>query len=183
MELTEPVENINKQLVNLFGIDTITSLPIWRIVFSEDQFEKRKMTHTDEGLQLLYPQVREVPKYRQWIHRKYVLERLTIIPEINMDELPVNILSYEPLYVFEDKKGNPLPPKIEAAKYIIDTIYAAMGKSNLTKYVDPDNNSDEARQNAIERVDKLEEEIFGQRSEERDALNPVSIGYRKVKES
>ena len=92
MELTEPVDSINKQLVDHFGTDTITGLAMWRVVFSEDQFEKRLGTYDDftpSGIYLrTVTEVREVPKYRQWIKRKYVLENLVLIPDINKKELP-----------------------------------------------------------------------------------------------
>lgn len=136
MELTESIEAINQRLIDYFGIDTVTGLPIWRVVWSEDQLEKRKMDVTDSGLQLLFPEVREVPKYRQWIQEKYVLERLTVIPEVSANELPTSKLSYEPMFVFEDKNGNYLPPKTIVAKFVIDGVYSVMGKSSLHKYVD-----------------------------------------------
>jgi hypothetical protein len=166
MELTEPLETINKNLRNLFGVDTITGAPIWRVVWSEDQLEKRLMDTSDKGIFLLVPEVREVPKYRQWIREKFVLERLTIVPEINKSELPTQKLSYEPIYVFETKQGKPLPPKTEVAKFVIDCLYAAMGKSSLQKYVDPDIDpeSHEAR------VQRLQNEMFGNETMVGDAL-------------
>ena len=100
MELTETIDSMNRQLVDLFGIDTISGEAMWRVVWSEDQFEKRLMDVTDEGFQLLYPEVRLVPRYRQWIREKYVLERLTIVPEINAEELPTSKLTYESMWVF-----------------------------------------------------------------------------------
>lgn len=140
MELAESVSSINLQLKELFGIDTVTGLQMWRVVFSEDQFEKRLGTYSDytrEGIYLrTVTEVREVPKYRQWIQAKYVLERLTIVPEINAEELPNQKLSYEPMYVFEDFKGEPLPPRVDVCGIIINSVYAAIGKTNLAKYVD-----------------------------------------------
>jgi|SRR5215204_5806860 len=172
MELTEPVESINRQLVDQFGIDSISGLPIWRIIFSEDEFEKRHGTYDDISPAGIYirtvTEVRLVPKYRQYIHQKYVLERLSIIPEINAADLPAEKLSYEPLYVFEDKKGNYLPPHFVAAKFIIDTVYAAQGKSSLRKYVDEEaNNPLEATE---ARIKALEEELFGNESNVTDSL-------------
>jgi len=152
--MDKEIEYINQKLIDNFGLDTSTGRPIWRVVFSDDQFEKRLMDVTDEGLQLLYPVVREVPKYRQWIQHKWVLERLVVVPEVNQKELPDLKLSYEPLFVFEDGKGNPLPAKWEVAKFVVDTVYAATGKESLAKYKeDPDA--------AKKRVKQIEEELFG----------------------
>lgn len=171
MELAEAIKSINQGLISLYGIDTISGEPIWRVVWSEDQIEKRRMNVTDSGIALLVPEVREVPKYRQWIKEKYVLERLTIVPEINADELPVSRLSYEPLWVFEDKNGNYLPPKLLVCKFVIDGVYAALGKSSMAKYVDPDNNSEAAKLNREQRLFDLEREIFGNETSTTDALH------------
>ena len=136
----ELLEDINARLVDLFGVDTITGRPMWRIVWSEDQLEKRLGTYDDytrEGIYLrTVTEVREVPKYRQWIRNKHVLERLVIIPDINAEELPTQKLSYEPMYVFENFKGEALPPRTDVAKIIIDSVYAAQGKKSLATYVD-----------------------------------------------
>jgi|SRR6266850_6694512 len=169
MELTEPIEIINQRLIDYFGIDTISSLPIYRIVWSEDQFEKQLTKFTKDGLELLYPEVREMPKYRQWIQAKYILERLSLVPEINQDQLGAKI-SYEPLYVFEDKSGNALPPKWEVTQFAIDCVNAAMGKGTLHKYIDPENTQEAHMQAKMERVEKIEEEMFGNETDVTDAL-------------
>src|SRR5689334_9373374 len=98
MELVEKIEVLNSRLVDHFGIDTVTGDAIWRIVFSEDQFEKRLGTYDDITKGGIYlrtvTEVREVPKYRQWIHKKYILERLVLVPETNLPELPCLKQSY-----------------------------------------------------------------------------------------
>ncbi len=168
MELTEPIESINKQLISLFGIDSDTGRPMFRVVSSWDQYEKRFTNVTKEGFQMLTPEVIELPKYDQRdLDYKdcYILERLVIVPAMHQNEL-VQVQSYEPLWVFrgKDRDGNevPVPPKTDACKFIIDTMYAAMGKSNMAKYVD------EEAKNPIEtrnkRIDKLTEELFGDES-------------------
>jgi hypothetical protein len=171
MELTEPIVVINKHLKDAFGIDTITSSPLFRIVWSEDQFEKRLGTYDDfspGGIFLrTVTEVREAPKYRQWIKEKYVLERLVVVPEVNSDDLPESKVSYEPLWVFEDKNGNYLPPKYEAAKFAIDCVYAAIGKSSMAKYVDEEAINDPERKGAIA---KIQHELFGDETDVTDAL-------------
>lgn len=162
MELTESIESINRQLVDEFGIDTSTGRPIFRVVWSEDQLEKRLVDCTPEGLYLLYPEVREVKKYGGWIREKYILERLVIVPEVNEKELPTTKLSYEPLWVFHDKEDKPVPPAYWACKFIVDTVYAAMGKRSLAKYVDEEaKNPIESRE---KRIKDYEEQLFGDES-------------------
>lgn len=167
MELTEKIETINDLLETHFGIDTISGIPIWRVVWSEDQFEKRLVDTTPSGVLLLKPEVREVPKYRQWVQEKYVLERLVLVPDVDKETLPSQKVSYEPMWVFQDNKGNPLPPRFEYCQLIVDTVYAALGKSSLAKYIHPGADEVEpevaiAKQKA--RIDNVCQELFGDES-------------------
>ena len=182
------VERINRSLVDEFGIDSSTGQAIWRIVWSDDQYEKRLMYTTDEGLSLLYPEVREVPKYKQWLPHLWVLERLVIIPFMNMGEIPSTKLSYEPMFPFWDKAGNPLPPNYIAAKFVIDSVYAAQGKGNLTKYSDPEATQEGQIEAKRKRVDELTEAIYGDETEVTDHLSRqtgiiVPQSYNNTKES
>ena len=102
MELREPIEEINKKLLEEFCTE-FGNAPRFRVVFSEDQFEKRFTDRTDEGFELIHPEVRLLPKYKQWIREKYILERL--IPIVGETDL-ITKVSYEPAWVFQDKQGN-----------------------------------------------------------------------------
>lgn len=159
---------INELLLNHFGTDTVTGVPMWRVSWSEDQFEKRLGTyddHTEGGLYIrTVTEVREVPKYSQWIHRKYVLEQLVGIPPQNQMELPDAKMSYEPLWVFEDGQGNYLPPSFAAAKFVIDSIYAATGKQSMASYTHPEADGNDGLEAKKKRIDKLTEELFGDES-------------------
>jgi len=171
MELTESIKSLNAQLTDLFGIDTLTGASIWRISWSEDQFEKRYGTYDDFTPGGLYirtiSEVREVPKYRQWVQEKYVLERLTVVPEMNAQDLPTSRLSYEPMYVFENRKGGYLPPRLDVAKFIIDSVYAAQGKSSLAKYLEPEEN-EEIR---AARIQEMQEYLFSDETDISDSLS------------
>lgn len=176
MELSEKVESINSQLADLFGIDTITGQPIWRVVFSEDQFEHRHGVYDDYTPSGIFirtvEETRYVPKYRQWINSKYVLERLVLIPESNAGDLPATKLSYEPLFVFETNDGRPLPPRLDAAQFVINTVLAAQGKTSLARYKDPIAGmtpEDQAAMRAKE-IDDLQKELFGNETDVGDAL-------------
>lgn len=162
MELAEPIESINQQLIDLFGLDTATGQPMFRVVWSEDQFEKRLTDRSEKGLILPTPMVKLLPKYRQWINDRFVLERLVIVPETNIKELAGIKLSYEPLWVFRDKFDRYVPPTLWACKFVIDTLYAALGKQSLAKYVDEE--AEHPEETKRERVKKLEEELFGDES-------------------
>lgn len=163
MELAETIDTINRQLREEFGIETESNNPMYRVVWSMDQYEKRMMDYDDHGGKLLFPKVRMVPKYKQWIVDRYVLESLVIIPEINEHELVSTKKSYEPLFVFQNAyDGEYLPPRFDAAKFVIDAVLAAKGVKSMAKYVDDEaSNPDESKR---ARVDKLQNELFGDAS-------------------
>jgi hypothetical protein len=172
MYSVEPIDVLNKRLIENFGLFSTTTLPLWRVSWSEDQFEKRWLTYTKDGFELLTPEVHEVPKYRQWIKDKYILERLIAIPEYVENDL-VDNLTYEPIWVFEDKNGFPLPPKWEAIYLIINQVYKAA--SNFTpgvaKYKDPEIvDAKLAPEMQKAKIDKLIEEMFGNETDTGDAL-------------
>ena len=153
--LPQEIVEINEQLARHFGIDTISSQPIWRVSWSSDQYEKRLTDRTDEGFHLLTPEVRELPKY-QYCKDRWILERLCLIPDVHIGDLPSQKQSYENMTTFENSfTGDAIKPSFEACKFVVDTVYAAMGKKSLAKYVD------EEAKNPIEaqrkRVDKLQE--------------------------
>jgi hypothetical protein len=151
-------ETINELLKSHFGVDTVTGLPIWRVSWAPDQYEKRHGTwedYTQGGIYLkTVTETREVPKYPH-LRRHYVLEQLVGIPQQNKKELPSSNMSYEPIHPFWDGQMNPLPPKWEVCKFIIDTIHAAMGQGSLRKYVDPDEEN-----NGLEQQNKNVKEIY-----------------------
>jgi len=168
MELTETIEMLNQRLVEHYGIDTSTSMPIWRVVWSEDQLEQRYGIYDDiSPAGIFIRQVKEtrlVPKYKQWIHQKFVLEQLVAVPIINVLDLPDVKVSYEPLWVFEGRNHNYLPPKWEPIKLIIDTVYAVKHGSHLARYKDPDSTQEEALELHKQKIDTIVEELFGDES-------------------
>lgn len=161
--LPQDIQDINEKLKRHFGVDTITGDPMWRVSWSNDQYEKRLTEYTPEGLQLLFPEVRELPKY-QWCRDRWIIERLVLVPDVHVGELPAQKVSYECMQYFEHfKTGDAIRPSFEACKFIVDTVYAAMGKSSLAKYVDEEaKNPIEARE---KRIQKLTDELFGDESD------------------
>lgn len=170
--IIEPIDKINKRLEDHFGKDDLNR-SIWRVVWSDEQFEKQLLTHTPEGLELIHPKWYEVPKYKMMgVKERYVLERLVIVPVQNAHELTTKV-SYEPMWVFEDKNGFPLPPKYEACELVINTVYAAMGKRTSEKlYHDPEEGktTPELIYEHNERVKKLQQDLFGNETKETDAV-------------
>jgi len=163
-------------------------MPNYRVVWSEDQFEFRSTNYTDEGLELLHFETRKLPKYRQWIMEKWVLERLSEVPAINQGELNL-ALSYEPLWVFEDKSGFPLDPKWIVCKFVVDQVHKNIEEAgSYTKYKDPyaGLNSKDLLEKKDEELKEIEKELFGDETAIGDALAyDYGVGFTtsKIKEN
>lgn len=167
MDTPEPISVLNKRLRDVYGM-VWDGRPIFHIIWSEDEFEVRRCTHTDAGIELLIPEMRQVRKYAGWVKNKYVLERLVAVPSVNSKDLAEKT-SYEPLWVFEDLNRNALPPIWEACEIVIDSLYAALGKGSMyRKYVNPEENETLEEKNI--RLQKLQEALFGNETPAGDAL-------------
>lgn len=164
----ESIATLNQRLIDEFGIDSSTGQPMFRISWANDETEMRLTDVTDDGVQLLYPVVREVKKY-SYLKDTYVLERLVVIPEENLKELPATKLSYEPIWAYRDGDNNPLPPIWPATKFIVDTLYAALGKKSMAKYVDDEKNT--TAEGREQRISELAAELFGNETETGDAMS------------
>ena len=163
-ELTEPLDKINYSLEKEFGKFEDGRVH-FRVVWSEDPnlTEKRWMTHTNEGMELLFPEVREVRKYSH-ISERYVLERL--VPVVGETDLTTKT-SYEPAWTFQDRHGNYLSPRYDACKFIVESMFEKMGnKSVHAKYKDPDLDPGHKQ----EEIMKMEKYLFGDETPMGDAL-------------
>lgn len=163
--MAENIETINQFLRDTFGIDTDDSWPIFRVVWSDDQYENRETKYTDSGIELLTPEVRRLPKY-QWVQHAYILERRVLVPDDNLKELAGIKKSYEPLWVFIGGNGLPVPPTCQGCKFIIDAVYAAIGKKSMAKYKDPLEGLTPEEANEVQkaRIDQIELELYGDES-------------------
>jgi hypothetical protein len=166
-DIPQEIHEINRQLIQHYGIDTDSNFAaMWRLAWSEDQYEHRLTNYTDEGLLLLHPEVRLLPKYRQWIQPPcWVLERLVVVPIVNQNELPSTAKSYEPIHPFlNPRDGNAIEPVFRACKFLVDLVYSAMDKkgSGMAKYVDE--LAKETPEEKKIRIDKLVDELFGDES-------------------
>lgn len=170
--LSESIEILNERLVEFYG-NFAPGMPNWRIVYSEDQFEKRKTEYTREGFKMLNPIVTELPKYRQWIHNKYVLERVIPVPEGVECDL-VDSTSYEPIWVFEHATTNePLPPVWPVCYVVVESVMKAAAQKMGIKYKDPYSDPKEAPLIRKQELDELQLALFGEQIDDNvaDALH------------
>lgn len=120
-------DRINKALARLWGRN-YKGEPLFRVVWSVDQTEKRLGTFEDFYRDVVYLRtvtcVREVPKY-SYLRPSWVLERWIpgqYLKEYH-DEIPHTLGgSYEPIYVYQDVHGNPLPLNEEATYAIVQSL-------------------------------------------------------------
>lgn len=163
------LNEINHWLRERYGMFD-TAYANWRIVWSNDQKEYRKgefHEYAKNGdLVRIVSGTRYVPKYTH-IKNRYVLERMIPVPETNKEL--VTKTSYEPVWTFEDKKGNPLPPVIGACFWIIEGVHFNAAMSVGAKYQDPraDKYWKEMKE---EEKKKLYDQLFGNETPVTDAL-------------
>jgi hypothetical protein len=169
------IDRLNNYLARDYGYFN-GELPNWRIVWSDDQVEKRLSKFTDFGVELVDPVVMEKPKYRQYIHQKYILERLIPIPP-RLDNDLVGKFSYEPIFVFADKDDNFLPPRYDVCKIVIYGVYHKAAASVGVQYRDPRAEED-FREMELARMESLKEYLWGNETPVTDALAADSaVGY------
>lgn len=162
----ERLERLNTRLKTEYGYFQGSPSPNWRVVWSEDQFEKRYGTFEDrtpEGYLIRrVSEVREVPKYRQWVHNKYILERM--MANFTHNGEMITKMQYEPVYVFENPENQ--PPIFDAIKFIVELVYEQAARACGVPYVkyaeDPDAEE--------KRIAKIREELYGDRTDVSDAL-------------
>jgi hypothetical protein len=169
-------ERINQQLIDNFGVDTITGLPIWRVSWAPDHYEKRYGTWEDYGAGDIFirkvTEMREVPKYPH-LSRHYIFERLVLVPPHQQKELCGAQISYEPIHPFWDNNCNPLPPNWEVCQLIVQTIYWKLGKgpSPFAQYKDPDADGNNGLTAQKERLKKIMDGLYGNHTDVSDALS------------
>lgn len=113
---------VNRQLEEIYGKDLTSELPIWRVVFSDDQLETRfgEFNHfVGNSLIRTNKEIAEVPKY-PFVKHRHVLERLMYHTNPELMDNP----SYEPMYVFQDKHGNSLDVELWACQARIQMLFS-----------------------------------------------------------
>lgn len=166
---SEPLHVINRRLADRYG-RIENGMIRWRVVWSTDQTEKRLVDQV-EGIVLLHPEVREMPKYP--LHQDFfILER--VIPTFMNPEL-VEPFSYEPIWRFMDKNNNPLPPKWEAIEFLINRIHEqVMAAGHTPKYKDVAETPEEKE----EKIQRIYEALYGNETAVTDRLSlGEGVGY------
>lgn len=180
MKLPPEIERINNSLIDSFGIDTVTGIPIFRVSWSDDQYEKRHGTfadHSEHGIFIReVTETREVLKY-SWVKARFILERLVLVPIVNMKDLPDVNLSYELLWIFETNNGlDALPPTQPVCEFIIKNVLEAQAihkmmitggekiDRQMLRYSDPENTQEKQIEAKKARVESLVEELYGDES-------------------
>lgn len=163
MELAEPIEDINTRLERNYG--KYDDKPNFRVVWSNDQLEKRIVTYTKDGFELINPMVAEVRKY-SYIDSRFVLERLIPVDPKNTDL--TEKISYEPAWTFNNANtGEYIPPRYDMCQVIIESILEKSGRqSGFAKYKDPNVNPE----HRIAELDKMRMTLFGNETAAGDAL-------------
>lgn len=171
------VEEINNNLKDKYGL-FVEGHPNWRVVWSTGIMEYRKTRYSAEGFELPQEVVRLLPKYDQWNKDKYILERA--MPALNYrTDWPNDVKwAYEPVWTFEDGKGNFLPPNLEVAIIVIDAVYNESAKRVGVKYKPEFQHASENIEERSAEIDRLVEEAFGNETSLSDALAQDSaVGY------
>ena len=132
-------DTVNKVLLNNYGRD-LSDRPWFRVVWSNDQLEKRRgtfNTFTECGIFVrTVTEVREVPKY-PYIADRWILETLVPPSQINLIDLPeARQGSYEPIYVFEDSKGNALPLNVRVVELVADHVRMPKDHSGIRQRIE-----------------------------------------------
>lgn len=162
--MIEKIETLNQRLIDTYGLYE-NGMARYRLVFSEDEIEKRWTRNTREGLELANPEVVELPKYRQWINPPcYVLEQLTEIPEGSISDL-IERISYEPIWVFRTSNNEPLIPVWPAIQILVNQVLENIYEgSKERKYKDPREeltNPEIAIESRERDLNQLQDALFG----------------------
>lgn len=110
-----------QRFLDLQGL-SLTGKPKYRIVWSDDEFETRIGTYDEYSGNIFLRTVKGakmVPKY-PYVRHRWILEKY-FSPDVAYTEcLPDSSQGlYEPLFVFQDKYGNPLPVVLKYVEIIV----------------------------------------------------------------
>lgn len=119
MEISGIYKIINNELKK-FGKAPCGS-PLWRLVWSNNEYEKRLGTFEDSYGSIFLRRVTEVRETRKYnyIDQRWILEKWF---RVSNPELPDTLHkgSWEPIYVFESKSGEYLQPTLKTALFMVE---------------------------------------------------------------
>lgn len=145
MDDKNKIDGINKMLKDTFGVDD-KFRPIFRVVWSDSQIEKRWGTFTEMYGSIFIRETKglvEAKKYNYIAHR-WVLEKLMPAMTDEVIGLDNDRYSYEPIYTFEDKFQRPLPVEWWACEMIVRRLLGAMSGEHRRTQSDVDAEEDAA---------------------------------------
>lgn len=144
------ITKLNKQLEKEYGLGFSENglqmgagnRPLWRIVWSLEQTERRLGTYRDfiPGTNILLREVteiREVPKY-PWVKPRWLLEKLMYAPCPDLPET-LDKPHYELIYVYQNLADEFVMPVWELTKFLIDNInLGAEEAARRNPYMNPE---------------------------------------------
>src|SRR5437762_6234282 len=178
MQKNSTVDFINKVIRN-YGLNEYNE-PIFRVVFSEDQIEKRKGTFNEYYGNLFVrtvKEIREVQKY-PWIRSKWIIERwasggLSYHPDLETDKNGV----YVCVYVFQDFNGNYLPPLLKIAEIVIKHLLNPPKRIEaINRDIEEEKKSEENEINQIMDNLTIESDEVA-RKDPKSSRESMSVGY------
>ena len=163
----ESIFILNKRLSDRYGLGPDNLRALWILSWSNTQYEKRHGTYRDfvSGTNILLHEVSEVREVRKYpyLENQWLLERLVPVPELNQDELTTK-LSYECIWAFRVAQQ----PTWNAIEFLVDVCQKGMDEHRI---VDKGPNHEEAIEERKARIEKIQEELFGNESDVTDALH------------
>lgn len=130
--MTQEHKELSNWLRESYG-QTVTGKTKFRLVWSEDITENRKGEFNEFYGKIFLRTIvgtRELPKYN-YIHNRYILEGWKDEDLSFNGEVPnAKYGDYIPIYVFEDKNGNPLPVTHKVLTFIIASIQGRVRKDS-----------------------------------------------------
>lgn len=155
----QTIESINTDLLSKYRL--LDGRPIYRVVFSDDQFEFRKGEFTDYYGPIILRVVKEVRLVKKYWYIQppcWILEKLIFtngyqaLKDLKEELVDSGNGTYEPLLPFKDGQGNALPVNQRVVDYIIWKLH------NPTKTLPSDVEAEKLAQE-IEETKYFEEEI------------------------
>ena len=182
MEINVAVDFINEEL-KIYGSNMYGD-PTFRVVFSDDQTERREGIYNDYYGNIYLRTVREVRTVKKypWIKGKWILERwasgeIAYHPSLETNKDGV----YVCVYIFQDVNRNYLPPLLKVCTIIISNL---LHPRNLSQALNQDKEIEEKEDE--KEIDAIEKEIKIQ-SDEMATKDPksmresASVGFVKDK--
>jgi hypothetical protein len=132
------IDSINKRLLENYRV--LDGRPIYRIVWSDDQLEKRFSNKWTDWcgpiiIRSEYSATRTIKKYWYINPPCWVMEKLIFLPSSwHVKELVKELVeaqngTYEPIYPFRDSRNNPLPVVSDVVDFILERLHNPTKKS------------------------------------------------------